>query len=88
MTKLATLSLGTLAAGVVFALTPLVHAQGTPPAPTPPPAVSDHGKMGGDMKGMMNMMGQMSQMMENCNRMMQQKEDGLPGNNPKKDREG
>lgn len=54
----------------VMALTPIVRAEDT----SKPPSPSDHGMMGGDMQNlqdMMNMMGQMTKMMENCNRMME-----------------
>ena len=72
MTKIATLSLALL--GGILALTPAVRAQETSTTPKPP-AASDHGMMGGDTRGMMNMMGEMNKMMENCNRMMQTRDD-------------
>jgi hypothetical protein len=65
MTKTTTLLL--LSVVGVMALTPIVRAEDT----SKPASPSDHGTMGGDMQGMMNMMGQMTKMMENCNRMME-----------------
>ena len=44
-----------------------------PPSATPTPAPQGQGMMGGtgDMNNTMNMMGQMTKMMDNCNRMME-----------------
>ena len=63
--------------GIAFALSPALRAQETPQAPgAQAPGTQDHrGMMGSDMQGMMRMMGQMSEMMDQCNRMMQGKID-------------
>ena len=69
-----------LAIAGLIATAPIVSAEDAQKAP---PA-SDHGMMGADgqkMQGMMDMMGQMSKMMENCNRMMESK---TKGDAPKK----
>jgi hypothetical protein len=66
------LSLALLAAMMVFALAPALRVQEAPAAAPPTPGMSDHGRMmGGDMNAMMKTMGQMSGMMDQCNRMMQ-----------------
>lgn len=68
MTKITTLLL--LSVFGAMALTPIVRAEDT----SKPSSPRDHGMMGGDtqnMQGMMNMMGQMTKTMENCNRMME-----------------
>jgi len=81
MKTVATLTVVLFAVGTGLALGPVARAQDTP---TPPPA-GDHGMMSGDMKAMMGMMGQinqMNQMMENCNRMMQSKNDGRDEKKP------
>lgn len=87
MKTITTLSFATLAIGAALALAPALHAQETPKAVNPP-ATTDHGMMGGDMKGMMNMMGEMNKMMENCNRMMQTKDDRQNKEPAKKDGRG
>jgi hypothetical protein len=84
MKKYTTVSFVVLAVSVGLALTPAVRAQDAAPPQKPPAA---NGMMGGDMQGMMKMMGQMHQMMENCNRMMQSKDDPQK-NAPEKDRKG
>ena len=84
MMKIATLSLTLL--GGALALPSAVHAQQTPATPAPP-AVSDRGMSGGDMRGM-NMMEEMNKMMENCNRMMQTRADGHNADREKKDGRG
>jgi hypothetical protein len=62
------LSLAILAATIVFALSPALRAQDAPAAAPPHPGMSDHGgMMGGDMMDK----GRMSEMMEQCGRMMQ-----------------
>lgn len=66
-----------LATAGLMTTTPIVWAEDA----QKPPAASDHGMMGGDgqnMQGMMDMMGQMSKMMDNCNRMMESKTNGAP----------
>lgn len=82
MKTFVTLSFAVLAVSVGLALTPVVRAQDAT-TPQKPPAAN--GMMGGDMQGMMNMMGQMNKMMENCNRMMQSKDEKSA---PEKDRKG
>lgn len=87
MKRAARLSLALLVVGGALAFTPAVRAQQTPPTPAPP-AASDHGMMGGDMRGMMNMMGEMNKMMENCNRMMQTRHNRQNTDPGKKDGRG
>ena len=72
MRRLTTLLLGIAMLGAVFGLAS-VNAQDAPNAPKPP-AAGQHGMMGGDMHGMMDMMGRMTRMMDSCDRMMQAKE--------------
>jgi hypothetical protein len=70
------LSHALLAAAIVFALAPALRAQEAPATAPLTPGMSDHGRMmGGDMNAMMKMMGQMSGMMDQCNRMMQSMND-------------
>lgn len=65
-----------LLAATVFALSSGLHAEEAPAAAAPTPGMSDHGRMmGGDTNAMMKMMGQMSGMMDQCNRMMQSMND-------------
>ena len=70
MRKTITTALAALALGIGAAA---VHAQDqTAPKTSAPPATMNHdAMMGGDMAGMMKMMGQMSEMMEQCKTMMQ-----------------
>lgn len=70
MKRIVTLSLASTALGLVVAASPALHAQDRPGGgASQTPGVVDHGGMaGGDMGGMMKMMGQM---MEQCSRMMQ-----------------
>lgn len=71
MTPIKTITLASLALGTALAVIPALRAQDRPAAP-PTSGTMDHGAMmGGNTGGMMAMMGQMAQMMENCNRMMQ-----------------
>jgi hypothetical protein len=65
MNKLAKLPLTLLAASLALP-TALLAQEAPRPAAPQPPSMMDHGAMpGGDMTG------QMSKMMENCNRMME-----------------
>lgn len=69
MKKIAILSLALLALGVGMSLPVTVRAEDQPTAPNS--ASKNHdGMMGGDMQGMMKMMGQMTKMMEKCDHMM------------------
>jgi len=75
MNRTTKFSVAMLALGVALALSPALRAQETPQAPgAQTPGTQEHGgMMGNDMQGMMKMMGQMSQMMDQCSRMMQGK---------------
>ena len=61
-----------------------------PPSQNPAPKDHDGMMMGGDMQGMMKMMGQMNKMMEKCDQMMQTKIDDQKDKtgSPKRDRRG
>ena len=73
MNKITKLSIAALGLGMVLALTPALRAQeaGVPNATQAPPAQDQRGMMGTDMQGMMRMMAQMREMMDQCSRMMQ-----------------
>jgi protein CpxP len=75
MRNITKLSLAAAALATGLALSPVLRAQETPAAPQRPGMMDHGGMMGGDMSGMMKMMGQMSQMMEQCTRMMQSMND-------------
>lgn len=63
----------TLLALAALASAGTASAQQTPPNPTPPSTMDHQQMMRGDgMMPMMSMMREMSAMMENCNKMMQQ----------------
>jgi len=93
MKKIAILTLALLATGVGMSLSGMVRAEDQPAAPpSQNSAPKDHDgmMMGGDMQGMMKMMGQMTKMMEKCDQMMQTKIDDQkvkPGS-PKKEHRG
>ena len=92
MKKIAILSLALLATGVGMSLPGTVRAEDQPSAPPSQNSTpKDHdGMMGGDMQGMMKMMGQMTKMMEKCDQMMQTKIDDQKEKrgSPKRDRRG
>ena len=74
-----TFAIAALASGLLATATVMAHESGSPKS-----AMMGHGMMGQGMmdqsqmmgSGMMNMMGQMSRMMETCNEMMQSGMDG------------
>ena len=93
MKKIVILSLALLATGVGMSLPGLGRAEDQPAAPSSQNAApkADHDNMmGGDMQGMMKMMGQMNKMMEKCDQMMQTKIDDQKGKtgSPKTDHRG
>ncbi len=93
MQKIAILSLALLATGVGMSLPGMLRAEDQPAAPSSQnPAPKDHDRMmmGGDMQGMMKMMGQMTKMMEKCDQMMQTKIDDQKEKtgSPTRDRHG
>lgn len=69
MRTLATLAAIVIAVSASVTLGAIARAQET--SPTPSPSTADRGMMNRDMKSMMDIMGQMHEMMLNCNRMMQ-----------------
>jgi Spy/CpxP family protein refolding chaperone len=73
MNQTKALFLSALAVVVVLTLSPALRAQDSSGSATAQrPSMPHHGgMMGGDMSGMMNMMQQMSRMMDHCSRMMQ-----------------
>lgn len=70
------------AAGLIGTSAAISFAAENPGGPVTSPGMmhQDGGMNHGDMKGMMNMMGQMSQMMDHCNQLMQEghNESGKP----------
>jgi hypothetical protein len=74
MNKTAAVILTLLATSFGVSLASAVRAEDQPvpqsSQPTSPKSTHDN-MMGGDMPGMMKMMGQMTQMMEKCDKMMQ-----------------
>lgn len=93
MKKIAILSLALLAASVGVSLPDTVRAEEPPAASSPQnttPKTDHDNMMGGDMQGMMKMMGQMTKMMEKCDQMMQTKTDDQKEKtgSPKTDRRG
>jgi periplasmic protein CpxP/Spy len=84
MKKTAALLLATVG---LMAMAPIVSAQDAqaPSTGSSDRGMMDRGMMGGDgqkMRGMMDMMGRMEKMMDNCNRMMESK---AKGDAPKKE---
>jgi protein CpxP len=78
MPRTTTTILTTLSFGAALVTASTLLAQG-PQTPANPPM--GQGMMGGDMQGMMRMMGQMNEMMDACNKMMQSMA-GKPGAAP------
>jgi hypothetical protein len=75
MKNSAALILTLLAAGFSGSIASAVRAEDQPPVPQSSqpaaPKTTHDNMMGSDMPGMMKMMGQMTQMMEKCDKMMQ-----------------
>ncbi len=69
-----TFAIAALASGLLATATVMAHESGSPKSGIMGQGMMDQGQMMGS--GMMNMMGQMSQMMETCNEMMQSRMDG------------
>jgi hypothetical protein len=93
MKKIAILSVALLATALGMSVPGMVRAEDQPSAPSSPSAApkADHDSMmGGDMQGMMKMMGNMTKMMERCDQMMQTKIDDQKGKtgSPKTDQRG
>ncbi len=69
-----TFAIAALASGLLATATVMAHESGSRKSGMMGQGMMDQGQMMGS--GMMNMMGQMSQMMETCNEMMQSRMDG------------
>lgn len=85
MNKTAAVILALVAASIDLSLASAVRAEDKPvtqSSPSTAPTPNHDNMMGGDMQGMMEMMGKMGQMMEKCDKMMQTTID------PQKDKSG